>query len=94
MSYSFSVSGANTDEVRERISEQFDRVVEGQPAHEADREAAQNSAFALLDVLGTGVGPGQQINVTIYGSLSQRNGDDPAKRETTGVSLNVSVAVA
>lgn len=95
MSYSFSVSGANREEVRERIAEQFDTVVQQQPAHEADREASQNTAYALLDVLGeSALQAGQQINVTIYGSLSQRNADDPAKRQTTSVSVNVSVAVA
>lgn len=93
MSYSFSVSGANKDEAKENVNKQFDTIVQQQPAHLDDRDAAQQCVEAFIDALGDPTGS-QRIHVAAYGSLSQQFPDNPDKRSNSSLSVNVSVSLA
>lgn len=87
MSYSFSVQADNKSDASAKVGIELAKVVENQPSHAADINAAQNAADSLLAVL---VDPtdGEQIGVSMSGSLSWRD----ANVFTSG-SINVSASV-
>jgi len=55
-------------EAKAMLTVEFDKVVEGQPTHAAERDAAQAAAEAFVDVLSDPV-EGQSIVVNVHGSL-------------------------
>jgi hypothetical protein len=69
MSYSFSVTAANKAEAKQKIADSFDNVVKSQPSHAADRDAAVSAGSAIVDIL-RDPADGQEIHVSMYGSLS------------------------
>lgn len=71
MSYSFSVTAATKAEAKEKIAEEFDKIVVSQPVHEVDRAPAQAAAHAFVDVLAD-PGEDQQISVNCNGYVSWR----------------------
>jgi hypothetical protein len=44
MSYSFSITAKTKGEAGEKVEAELAKVVNGQPSHEADRQAAQDAA--------------------------------------------------
>lgn len=85
MSYSFSVKANSVKDATGKIREQFDAVVASQPTHVADKEAAVVAAQELVILLK--FEEGNEINVSMYGSLSWR-----AENEFTSANLNISVS--
>lgn len=74
MSYSFSVTADSKAEVATKVADEFAKVVEGQPAHEADRQAAQAAVEAMVGVLAD-PGSAECVYVSVSGSLSWRDGE-------------------
>jgi len=71
MSYSFSVMAASKAEAKEKIAEEFDKVVVSQPVHTVDRDSAEAAAQAFVEVLAEPA-EGQQISVYANGSVGWR----------------------
>lgn len=72
MSYSFSVTASAKDEAKQKIGEQFDTVLAGQPVHSVDRDAAQAAAEAFVDVLHDPAA-NEEIRVSVSGSVGWRS---------------------
>jgi hypothetical protein len=51
MSYSFSVTASSKDEAGKKVDAELANVVNGQPTHKHDRQAAQDAAEAFINVL-------------------------------------------
>lgn len=73
MSYSFSVRGSNKSEALQKAKDEFDRVVQTQPAHQADRDQAIAATEAFVNVLTDDDTKDIALNVT--GSVSWRDAD-------------------
>lgn len=86
MSYSFSVVADTKDEAGVKIEAELAKVVEGQPTHEADRQAAQDAAEAIIDVLDD-PGENECVNVYVAGSLGWRS-------ENHFISANVNISAS
>ena len=88
MSYSFSVRADSKSDASAKVGAYLARVVEGQPSHAADINAAQNVADSLLAVL---VDPaeGEEVYVSMSGSLSWRE-----EGQFCGANVSVSTSVA
>lgn len=69
MSYSFSVRASTKDDAGVKVEAELATVVAGQPVHEADRQAAQDTAEAFIDVL-RDPSDSEEIVVSVSGSLS------------------------
>lgn len=69
MSYSFNVQAKTKAEAKEAIAAEFDKVVEGQPVHQADMPSARAAADAFVDVLDAPT-DGQNVKVTVNGYVS------------------------
>lgn len=88
MSYSFSVRGSTKAEVKEKITAELARVVEGQPTHKADQAQAQAAADSFIDILA--IDDSKDISVSMNGSLGWMS----SHPETyTGVGVNVSASL-
>jgi len=90
MSYSFSVTASTKDEAKEKIAEQFAKVIEGQPSHAADKDNALAAAGAFIDLL-TDVPADHHIAVSMHGSLGW-NSDAPDKYTGAGVGVSAHFA--
>jgi hypothetical protein len=86
MSYSFSFAADTKAEAKQKIADQFDTVVAGQPPHAADRDAAVACGQAFVDIL-TDPAEGAEVYVTMYGSLSWQH-DDPKQFRSANVSMS------
>lgn len=89
MSYSFTVAAADKAAAKQRISEEFDRVVHQQPSHAADRDAAVAVGQAFVDAL-RDPGAGEEIHVNMYGSVGWKH-DEPGALTSAGVTANASI---
>lgn len=71
MSYSFSAKGVTKDAAKDAAAAEFDKVVESQPVHAADRDAALATVGAMIDAV---VDPaeGEEVRVSVSGYLSWR----------------------
>ena len=87
MSYSFSVTAATKDAAGVAVEAELAKVVENQPSHAADRQAAQDAAEAFIDLL-RDPGEGECVGVSMSGSLIWQTGD-----VYTSASVNVSAWV-
>lgn len=87
MSYSFGITAATKDEAGVKVEAELAKVVESQPSHAADRQAAQDAAEAFVDVV-KDPGEGEQISVWVSGSLQWTNDN-----VFVGASVNVNVYV-
>lgn len=67
MSYSFNVRAATKGEAKAKVSAELDKVVLTQPAHAADRDAAQALADSFIDLVLDD--PTQDIYVQAHGSV-------------------------
>jgi hypothetical protein len=87
MSYSFQVKAASKVEAAKKVEEQFDLVVQGQPVHAADRQAAQDAAQAFINLLAEPA-EGQLVAVNVQGYVSWR-----AEGEFTGANIGVGASI-
>jgi len=69
MSYSFSMSAPTKEDAIRQIEEKFAGVVESQPSHAADKEAAVTAAQALVGIV-SDPPESSEILVAMHGSLS------------------------
>lgn len=83
MSYSFSVTAASKDEAGVKVEAELAKVVELQPPHAADRQAAQDAAEAFIGLVRE-PGEGECITVSVCGSLTWQTDD-----VFTGASVSV-----
>lgn len=74
MTYSYNVTGATKDEVKQKIAQEWDAIVATMPIHKADRAPAEAVAGAFIDALPDPTGK-QGVNVYSYGSVGWQ-GDD------------------
>lgn len=89
MSYSFVVTADNKVDATRQIREHFDHVVEVQPSHAADKEAAVVAAQTLVRLLAE-PDESEEILVIMSGSLGWVN-DSPEKFLHANVSINTSL---
>lgn len=89
MSYSFSITADTKAEAKQKISDAFDNVVNGQPSHAADQAAAVACGQAFVDTLAD-PHDGDEIFVSMYGSLSWKK-DEPKEILAAGVSVSASL---
>ena len=87
MSYSFAVSASTKDEAKQKVADEFAKVIENQPSHAADKDSAVAAAGAFIDLL-TDVPADHHISVSMHGSLSW-NSD--AQDKFTSAIVGVSV---
>jgi len=88
MSYSFSVRGANRAEVLEKVGLELDKVAQAQPMHVHDRDQALAAAKAFLEILDRL--EGHEIQVSMHGSVSWREGRAEQPYLVTGAGVGVS----
>jgi|HubBroStandDraft_1064217.scaffolds.fasta_scaffold328622_1 hypothetical protein len=88
MSYSFAIQADTKDEAGVKVEAELGKVVEGQPSHAFDRQAAQDAAEAFIDVL-RDPKEGEYVGVSMSGSLSWQE-----TNVFTGASVNVSAFIA
>ena len=69
MSYSFSVTAPSRAEAKDAVSAKFDEVVESQPVHEADREAANLAAGMFVDALDE-PNENEMVSLSVTGSVT------------------------
>ena len=90
MSYSFIVTADTKDDAGKKVEEQLGQVVASQPSHEFDRQVAQNAAEGFIDVLADPK-EGEEIYVSVVGSLSWSG--DPAPNVFSNASVSVHASV-
>lgn len=88
MSYSFTITADTKDDAGVKVEAELGKVVEGQPSHEFDRQAAQDAAEAFIDVLADPK-EGECITVFMSGSLSWSK-----EKVFTSASVNVRAYLA
>jgi hypothetical protein len=91
MFYSFSVRGSTKDDVLTKVAAELDKVVASQPIHSADRQQAQASVEAFLEIL-PDVVDGKDFNVSVSGSVGW-TGTTDEDRVITGAGVNVSASL-
>ena len=90
MSYSFVVSATSKNEAKQKIADEFAKVVLSQPTHESDQIAAVAVGQAFIDVL-EDPKEGQEIYVHMNGSLGWHHGRFPKELTHASVSVNASL---
>lgn len=94
MSYSFTVTAKNRSDAKQKVSAEFERIVNQQAIHARDEFAATNAAFNFIDLIH--IPEGREISVSVSGSLgwsdvlTQTNAADV---NLTGGGVNVSVSL-
>lgn len=91
MSYSFSVKAANRDDAGKKVEDELAKVVQSQPVHEGDRQAAQDAAEGMIDCVPE-PGEGEEIIVNVSGSLGWK-GSYPDSHVINSAHVSVSVSV-
>jgi len=86
VSYSFSVIASTKEGAKQKLAEQFDLVIQNQPCHAADKDAAVAAGSAFIDLL-TDVPEGHEIHVGMHGSLGW-NQNAPDKFTGAGVGVS------
>jgi hypothetical protein len=90
MSYSFSVTALTKDEAKQKVAEQFAYVVNNQPCHAVDKDAALTVANAFIDLL-SDVTDGHEINVSMNGCSLRWNHNAPDKYVAAGVNVSAGI---
>jgi prefoldin subunit 5 len=94
MSYSFNVRAADKAAARAAVAAEFDKVVEQQPIHEADRAQAEATVEAMLGVI-PDAGEGEEVLVSVSGYVQWRGTLGGAAPVTiTGANVSVGANVA
>lgn len=83
MSYSFFVKGATRNEVSDKIADEFEKIVEAQPIHKADRNIAESAANAALNLLAHDAS--KDVTANVHGSISSN--DDGVRSVSFGVGV-------
>lgn len=91
MSYSFSITAADQDEAGKKVEAELAKVVQQQPVHEADRQAAQDAAEGIINSL-PAPGEGKEMVVYVSGSLGW-NGSYPDSHVLSSGNVSVSVSI-
>jgi hypothetical protein len=73
MSYSFNIKVTNKTEAKEKVAEEFAKVVKYQPVHAADKEHAEATVNAFIDLLDDDATMDVQVDVS--GSVGWRGSD-------------------
>lgn len=68
MSYSFGFKAASKAEAKQKVAEELDKVVALQSVHAKDRDQAEATANAFIDVLDDD--DSKDVSVSMNGSLS------------------------
>jgi hypothetical protein len=89
MSYSFTVRGATKAEALEKVKEQLEGVVQGQPFHLVDQGPALAAAEAFVGILDED--EGKDVVVAVNGSVSWTQGGDDPKFSHASVGVNASL---
>lgn len=76
MSYSFAVKGKTKEALMEAIKAQLEKVIETQPAHKHDQEAAVMNASRLSTLLVGEPPEGQVVWASMHGSNSTNGAGD------------------
>lgn len=90
MSYSFYFAAATKDDAKRGVAEKMASVVEQQPNHKVDQEAAVNAANAFIDVLADPA-EGEEVSVSMSGSVGWRTANDAPIY--TGASVQVGASI-
>ena len=85
MSYSFTIACTSKTEAKQKIADEMDRVVAAQSSHTKDRDAAVACGHAFVDMLAD-PHPGDEISVSMHGSLSWHHGAEEFTSASVGVS--------
>ena len=88
MSYSFIVRAKDKVEARAMVAAEFEKVVQSQPIHAADRAQALAAVGAFLDLLVDDDSMNVQVNV--HGSVSWLF-EQPATLISAGVGISVAL---
>jgi hypothetical protein len=91
MSYSFQVTGADKAAAKAAVEAEFDKVVESQPIHSRDRQAALANASAVIDLLVDD--PTCDVRVTVNGYVGWR-GESGPDAVLTSASINAQAGLA
>lgn len=88
MSYSFGVTANSKDEAGAKVATELSKVVESQPMHAADKDAAQCAAVAFIAALRE-PGESECVGVSMSGSLCWQS-----EGMFTSASVNISAYIA
>ncbi len=89
MSYSFSINALTKADAKSAVANNFADVVERQPIHAADKDAALAAAGAFIDML-TDPTEDQAINVSMHGSFIW---SEPEPKSFTGAGVGISASL-
>lgn len=89
MSYSISIRAKTKQEAKKQINAKMADVMRQQPSHEADAGIHARTAHQLVDALDDAQAPGQEIAVSMNGSLTFMAGTTPPGVIYTSVSITV-----
>jgi hypothetical protein len=85
MSYSFTVRAADKNEAVEKLSAEYDNIVNSQPVHSVDREQAQAAVEAFINLVRED--EKQDILVSVSGSCWS------VEQGLNSVGLNISTSL-
>lgn len=96
MSYSFQVKGATKAEARAAAVAELDKVVDAQPVHAKDRDAALANIDGALAALGSDGDDKRDVALSCNGSVgwSYTEGVDPIDAPLTAVSISTNAYLA
>ena len=94
MSYSFVAKAKTKDEVMVAVKAEFDKVLEAQPTHFIDREAAENAVKAFISII-KDPDENEVVAVSVSGSVQWREMNPTEAKDFigAGVSINTYVGV-
>lgn len=88
VSYSFTIIANSKAEVPALLDAEFDKVVEAQPIHEKDREAAKACGLSMLNLV-RDCGEGEVLHVSGHGSLVWQTHDETITTANVGASVSI-----
>lgn len=90
MSYSFNVRAATKEAALQKVGEELDKIIVGQPMHSNDRDAAVATAKAFLAILPDDP-EGREFSVSVNGSIGWSQGGPHVASVISGVGVGVSI---
>jgi hypothetical protein len=92
MSFSFNVRAPSADEAKRLVVLKMDEVVSSQPVHAQDRRLAEVTAGALAEFVK--LEEGQELSVSVSGSLGWRGHDVEANFSSANLNVQVSAVTS
>jgi len=89
MSYSFSITAADKASAKSAVAKQLAQVVEQQPVHALDIDAALAAANAFIDLLPDDAS--QSVHVSMFGSVGILAPAQSAELRSAGVGVTVTL---